>query len=313
MRAIMKVVLEKGLVAEHAHHDYRGGDFVVQNFFQFFNNHPITTILLVLNSLSFLVMRVYWYSSEKFGAELEVFESAPDGGKMYYLVAGCVNQPHSAFCFLADELDGGITLVNYRAVQGCSIKTIAEQVVEDAERHRYDVRVVGISIGDYVARRVEAEIPGAKSVAINPEPDAGILRPYANVASKVGSVLVEALTVPLGWLSAIPWYNGCGNYFSTAFIADQFRDIGFIRSYPNTTKPRLGSYQRVEHATNGTAGVIISERPGKAAGDEFLSNSSIREYFGDVPIAVAKTGHGNTVDGATEFLEAWRELDLEDF
>lgn len=286
---------------------------MVQKVLQFLNSHQIVLTLLFFNTVSFMALRATWFTEGKYGAKLEVLRPAPDGGKMYYLVAGCVNQPHSAFGFIADELAGGITLVNYQAVRGCSIKTIAKQVIEDAKAHDYDVRVIGISVGDYVARRVEAEIPGAKSVAINPEPDASILRPYANVASKVGSVLVEALTFPLGWLSAIPWYNGCGNRFSTAFIADQFRDIGFIRSYPNTTRPRLGNYQRVEHSTKDTVGVIISNRPGKAEGDEFLSNSAIREYFNGVPIAVAKTGHGNTVDGATEFLKAWRELDLKDF
>ncbi len=265
----------------------------------FISSHPALFLIFFVNMLSFAVTRFCWATTGKTGAELEVIRPIADGKKMYYLVAGCVNQPRSAFRFLIDELkDGGVTFVNYQAVRGCNIESIAEQVIADAKEHRYDVRVIGISIGDYVGREVEAQIPNAKSVGINPEPEASVLRPYANIASKVGSVLLEVLTVPLGWLSAIPWYSDCGNRFSTAFIADQFVDIGFARA---------------SYVTGNTEGIIISQRPGKAEGDEFLSNQAISEYFSGVPIAEARTGHGNTVGGADEFLAAWRELDLTDF
>lgn len=250
--------------------------------------------LLLLNSLSFTLVRAVWYFNGALGAELEVYRPAKDGEVMHYLVAGCVNQPHSAFEFLLDELDGGITLVNYRATRGCSMKTIAKQVIADAKAHGYQAKVIGISIGDYVARCVEDALPGTESIGINPEPTAEILRPWARAATVVGSTLAEVATVPLGWASVIPWYNGCGNRFSIAFIADQFRDIGFTTNTPK--------------ATDGVQGIIISERPGKEEGDEFLKNSSIREYFPNAPIVSAKTGHGNTVDGAAEFLKAWHEL-----
>lgn len=264
----------------------------------FIKEHPFLTLAL-LNMLSFCVIRVYWHATKQTGAKLEVVEPAKDGEKMYYLVAGCVNQPEPAFDFLLDELDGGITYVNYDPVRGCNIATIAEQVIADAKRHSYQPRVIGISIGDYVARQVEDAIPGAKSVGINPEPKSSILRPWANLSTKVGSIIAEAASTALGWLSIIPWYNGCGNRFSLAFIADQFQDIGFTYNTP--------------HTTTGTVGVIISERPGKAEGDEFLENSSIKEYFDGVQIVEAKASHGNTVDMADKYLEAWKKLDLSDF
>lgn len=250
--------------------------------------------LLILNSLSFCVARAYWYHSGEVGTRLETWRLADDSEVMNYLVAGCVNQPRSAYDFLLDELEGGVTFVNYQATRGCSMRTIAKQVIADAERHNYQARVIGISIGDYIGRRVEDALPGTESVGINPEPEASILRPWARGATCAGSVLAETLTVPVGWLSVIPWYNGCDNHFSLAFIADQFRDIGLIVNTPK--------------ATDGVKGIIISERPGKAEGDEFLKNSAIREYFPGVPVAQARTGHGNTVDGADEFLRAWKEL-----
>lgn len=260
--------------------------------------HPFLGVLL-LNTLSFCVARVCWYTFGECGADLEVMRPAEDSEKMYYLVAGCVNQPRTAFEFLFDELDGGITLVNYRSAKGCSIRTISKQVIADAKKHGYQARILGISIGDYVSRQVEDAIPGAKSVGINPEPSSKILRPWANVSTKVGSIVAEAASAVMGWTSLIPWYNGCGNRFSTAFIADQFRDIGFVYDAP--------------HTTSGTVGIIVSERPGEDEGDEFLDNSKIREYFDGIPIAEAKASHGNTVDMANKFLEAWRSLPKSDF
>lgn len=249
--------------------------------------------LLALNSLSFCAARAYWHSNEGLGAKFEIYHPAEDGELMFYLVAGCINQPRTAFKFIMDELKevGGVTLVTYRNTRGCSMATIAKQVVRDAEKHHYKVVTIGISIGDYVARVVEDTLPEAKSIPINPEPDSVILQPWARVASKIGSVLVSGLTIPLGWLSLIPWFNGDGNLFSVAFIADQFRDIGFVTNTPRTT--------------SGVLGLIVSEY------DEYLVNSIIRSRFPDVPIAVTPTKHGRTVPNAAEFLKAWRELNLQ--
>lgn len=249
--------------------------------------------LLALNSLSFCAARAYWYASGNLGAKFEVYKEAEDGELMFYLVAGCINQPRTAFKFIMDELKevGGVTLVTYQNTRGCSMSTIAKQVVRDAEEHHYKVVTIGISIGDYVARVVEDNLPEAKSIPINPEPDSVILQPWARIASRIGSVLVSGLTIPLGWLSLIPWLNGDGNLFSTAFIADQFRDIGFVTNTPRTM--------------DGVLGIIISEY------DEYLVNSIIQSRFPDVPIVVTPTKHGRTVPNATEFLGAWQKLKLQ--
>lgn len=247
----------------------------------------------LLNSLSFCAVRAYWYSTGGLGAKLVVIKPAEDGERMFYLVAGCINQPSTAFEFIMNELKelGGVTLVNYRNARGCSMTTIAKQVVRYIKKHRYQAVTIGISIGDYVARVVEDELPEAKSIPINPEPDSDILRPWARTASRVGSVLVSGATMLLGWASLIPWLNGDGNLFSTAFIADQFRDIGFITNAPRTT--------------DGALGLIISEH------DEYLVNTIIKERFPDIPIAVTYTKHGKTGPNAAEFLTAWQELKLQ--
>ena len=148
--------------------------------YSFLKEHPIICVL-ILNALSFCAARTYWYVTGGCGADFEVMRPAEDGEKMYYLVAGCVNQPRAAFEFLFDELDGGITLVNYHSARGCSIRSISKQVIKDAKRHNYQARIIGISIGDYVSRQVENAIPDAKSVGINPEPTSNILHPWANV------------------------------------------------------------------------------------------------------------------------------------
>lgn len=243
--------------------------------------------LAALNSLTYVGARAYWYSHGDVGARLEVVRDAEDSGIMNYFVAGNVNQPSTAFKFLEDKI-GGITYVTYSELRGCSMRQITRQVIADARRQGCRIRVFGISIGDYVSRFAEAELTEVETVAINPEPHPKILKPYAQYGLKVVTPVMEALTVPLGWLSHVPLPLAKNHTFSLAFLADQWRDIAYCSDAPQIT-------------TN-TIGVICS------SDDEFLQNDVIAEYFDGAPIAVIDSRHGDTEGNAEAYAEAVEKL-----
>lgn len=219
-----------------------------------------------------------------------------------YLVAGCGNQPESAFQFILPYLkDYGVTMVDYLPGHVCDMETIAEQVVNDAKLHDYQrILVIGISIGDYVGRIAENRLGKiAYSIGINPEPDSRLLKTWAKVALRVGVPVAEAVSCAAGWLSKIRWYSDCGNHFSSTFIVSQFREIAFRRDAPRVSKRMLG--------------MILAEadqKNGKGEDEFLLGRDAMRKYFGKhVPIYSAKgVGHGNTVKGAFAYERAWKEL-----
>lgn len=243
----------------------------------------ILVVLLLINSVSFMVCRAAWYMSGAVAAKLQLVRGA-SSKVMNYFVAGNVNQPERAFKFLEDKIDGGITYVTYSEKKGCSMRQIAEQVIDDADILGCKARIFGISIGDYVSRLAEEQLDDVETIAINPEPHPSILKPYANYGLKIVTPIMEVLTIPAGWLSYIPCIRG----FSLAFLADQWRDIAYCRDAPMETAMTLG--------------VICSTE------DEFLQNDVIEEYFKGVPIVYANCNHGNTEDRADEYIRAWEEL-----
>ena len=164
------------------------------------------------------------------------------------------------------------------------MKQIVNQVLADARQRNCRVRIIGISIGDYVGRFAEAELDDVETVAINPEPRSNILKPYAGVGLKFVAPLMEGLTVPFGWFSYIPCIRG----FSFAFLADQWRDIGYCFDAPRVT--------------SHTIGVICS------SDDEFLRNAKIEECFEGVPIVVVEGRHADTQGNADAYAEAWDQL-----
>lgn len=239
---------------------------------------------LLINSITYVCARAYWYKTGKVAADLQVVREVGDSGIMNYFVAGNINQPERAFKFLEGKIDGGITYVTYAELRGCSMKQIVDQVLADARQTGCKVRIFGISIGDYVGRFAESDLDNVETVAINPEPHPDILKPYANIGLKILTPAMEGLTVPLGWLSHIPCIRG----FSFAFLADQWRDIAYCSNAP--------------HVTDCTIGVICS------SDDEFLQNSVIEGYFRDVPIITINSGHGDTQGNGEAYAKAWDEL-----
>lgn len=244
---------------------------------------------LLINAFSCAVVRGQWHATGGTGANLVVVKPAGESNTMNYYVAGCVNQPEAAFEFMVNDLDGGVTYVNYHATRGCNMKTIADQVIADAKERKYTkVRVIGISVGDYVGRWAEQELDNVETIAINPEPSAILLQPWAKTASFWGGHAANVVSYGLGWISLIPFYPTVGGRFSLAFIAEQFCEIGSVNDAP--------------HAVEHTLGVINS------TDDQFLDNEEIEGYFYEVPVEYAESDHGNTVDKAAEYIGAWSAL-----
>ncbi len=260
---------------------------------------------LIINAASHLLIQIKWRLAGENGADLVLAQTPrEDGvanrGVMIYLVAGCGNQPEQAFEFLMPDLvDYGVTYVNYRPDRGCDMRLIANQVVADIKQHNYQkVLVIGCSIGDYVGRVCEAELGDrVYTIAINPEPDSSLLKPWAKVATRVGVPIGILLTTAAGWVSQWQLYSDCENHFSFDFMVSQFGQIGFRHDAPK--------------ACDNLLGIIVAEPDVDDKGeDEFLQGrEAMRAYFDNIVVySAVGAGHGNTVKGASAYKEAWDKL-----
>ena len=247
----------------------------------------LALLIAVLNSVTYAAARYLWYKSGQFAAKLMVAKPVDESNVMNYYVAGNINQPDVAFKFMENDLEGGITYVMYRENRGCDMRAIARQVIADAKAHGYQARVIGISIGDLVGRYAEAELKDAETIAINPEPDPRFLKPWARWTLRIVAPVMEVLSILCGWLSQLPLARG----FSLAFLADQWWEIAYRTETP-TEKGK-------------TLGVICSTR------DEFLDNETIEFHYDGIPLEYADTNHGNTVDTAEAYIDAWKRLQKE--
>lgn len=255
--------------------------------------------LAIINSLSFCFARCVSYLTGGFGAILRVLRPAQRGKQMYYLVPGFLNQGETAFEFLLDELSGGITLVNYRPTWGCSMRKITKQVARHADTHDYRPFIVGISIGDYVARGVTVVGSEVQSVPIDPEPHSSLLVPRVRIALRLGAIVTYVLTVILGWLSLIPWYSRYRNRFSLAFIADQLFATGFT---PGATNDLWRKH--------GVLGIIVSQKPTDSPenSDTVIDSSRLTRYFLRQKLVKVTARYAKTVEYGDKYLAAWRQI-----
>lgn len=246
-------------------------------------------IILLLNAVSFALSRLYWHLSGQTGATLSLRRAAREDKVMYYLVAGNLNQAHEAFRFLEDSLEGGITIVDYEYLRGYNRKHIVQQIINDIRLYQYKPVVIGISMGDMIARDLAAYFPDIESYAICPASDVRFLQPYVRIGLTALMPLAELLTIPLGWLSYLPIVpTGAGN-FSLATLFDQWTHI---------------AYQGKRPPSKQTKGVIL------ALQDQFLDINKIPANYPNAVIVYADADHANTaLDGkAPAFLKAWKEI-----
>lgn len=245
-------------------------------------------VLEIINVASFMIVRIF----NEPATRLEVVRTAKPGERMNYLIAGTFNHPGTAFESLVDDMEGGITLVNFSTMSWNAMQ-MAGVLRKNIVQHDYAAVLYPISVGDKVARWLEWKMPMAdlKVVSINPCPSPTVLKPSVRRFAKVAVPLYQAACYALGWISATPYFpsaDGSLNY-SMILFADQLKEV--LRD-------------DAPHEIGHTIGVIESTQ------DELLDNAEVDDYFGkDVPYFVVKARHADTVNKAREYNEALRQIE----
>lgn len=207
---------------------------------------------------------------------------------MNYLIAGMLNQPQYAFRFLLRDIEGGYTFAQYSAL-GWSVEDTARRIAHDVYKNRYNATIYTISVGDQVARYLEAMLGDrVKIVAINPCSNPKFLRPLFYYGARIVAPLFQVVChLALGWISVIPFLYVDKCRYSLMLLADQIQEI---------------AYGNPPTINRNTVAVICSEA------DEFLLNEQIIQYFSGIPTAYVPTTHGRTVEKPTAYLDAVRDL-----
>lgn len=203
---------------------------------------------------------------------------------MNYLIAGTGNQSESAFGFLLDELEGGITFVHYRNT-GYNPKYVAQDIIRDAKANDYQVRLWTISVGDQVARYVEAseQIENLAAVGINPCSSSEIAKPSLRHGLQLILPPVGTLVTLTGWLGTVEFIPLPGNLYSLDLLFDQACNV---------------AYGKPPHVVDHTQAIVISEQ------DQCLSETEIENYFPETFTVYIDTTHGDTAGAASEYLKA---------
>ena len=259
----------------------------------------ILVTVLCLNSVSFTLYRIVWLNSLDGKSADLVCTTAADASsaEMTYLVAGNLNQPTAAFAFLEPELDGNVTYAPF-GVCGWQAQATAEQILDDISEHGYTkVNVYTISLGDHVARYIEAGIDDSECslqvYAINPCPTAEAVKQPLRGLLTASVVPFEGVCYALGWLSIIPVIPTPGDNYSLILLADQYWEIVF---------------DDAPHDISHTVGVVCSYPTPDAVDDGILLNAVLQEYYQDVPVVMVETSHGDTIGQAEKYLQAIRVL-----
>lgn len=224
----------------------------------------------------------------RLGCQLVQWRKARSAKTMTYLISGLFDQPQHAFRFLAKEIRGGLTYVQYKSF-GWSVEQTAQQIAHDICKNGYQATIYTISVGDKVARHLENILGDAvKVIAINPCTYPRFLKPFFYYGSRVAAPLLQiACHLLLGWLSTIPLIDLGGGKYSLILLADQLMAIAY------NTPPQ---------ATKRTIAVICSKD------DEFLQNDQIRTCFHSTPKTTIHTKHAQTSERPDIYLDAIRSL-----
>lgn len=236
--------------------------------------------LLLVNALGFAGWRAFADRAMK----CVQYQGPRPGKAMNYLIAGNVAQPAQAFAFLLGDLEGEVVFCNYRQ-GGWNARLSAEEICRDMNMRISGlggdtlVRIYAISCGDIVARYLEsmsALVPYAQIeiVAINPAPEAKVLKPYARWGLRIVAPLIEVACHAAGFLSCIPLIPSKGSWHSPILLADQWMEI---------------AYAKPPHKTALTTGVILSSH------DAFLVNEEVSEYFSEVRKIEIAAEHATTL------------------
>lgn len=254
----------------------------------------VILVVVVLNILSFAAARVYWWLSGKTGGEFEPhlaeqINQAAGEQTMTYLIAGNLAQPESAFKFMEAEFGQNYTYVSF-GIYGWDAKTAAKYIAEDVKEHNYRARVFTISLGDHVARYLEADtdLRGKLEIyAINPCPNRSVLQKPYDTVLRFCVPLAKGVCYALGWASVLPVIPCDGGNYSLILLIDQFYGIYY-------DSPPLGASQ--------TYGIICSKR------DEFICNEIVERIYLDAEITEIDTAHGDTIGESSKYSDAISSL-----
>lgn len=199
----------------------------------------ITSIrcLLVLNALSFTLARVLLGQNGGLAGTLEPHVSDENCREMVYLIAGNLNQPEPAFKFMMSEVGPNWTYVNFGTL-GWSVKSTAKAIIKDIREHNYKARVFAISVGDQVARYLEAELgEEIKIYNINPCSTRMALQPKWRALTSLALPVEAICHLIFGWLSVIPFIEiGGGKNYSLITLIDQYWAMAYNHLPLGTTE-----------------------------------------------------------------------------
>ncbi len=250
---------------------------------------PYLVLILPLLLINFLTHFVYFYRAG--GAYLQQI-SPPRTGKMTYLIAGNLNQPLTAFRFLADEIMGeGVTAVNYLP-SGFKPERIAGQIIKDIDENYYHAVVYTISVGDqvghYIRRVCDNKVP---VIAINPCTTPIFLKKPIYYVMKIFTPILMIIDWALGWLSEIKWIPASGNRYSLTLLFTQWFQIAY------------GPHVSFRKDQTIPLGIICSRR------DEFLDNDNIDMVYPQATTEYIDSTHGNTINDGKKYLAGIRALE----
>lgn len=247
----------------------------------------IILAVLLLNTLSFIVARIWWGLSGAMAATMRKHVEDESDKTMTYLVAGNLNQPQPAFEFLLSEISPNYTYMEFDR-WGWNAHSTADAIISDIREYGYEAKVITISVGDHVARYLEEELGDEIEIySINPCSSRKALQPKWRALTSL-ALPVELLCHIIGWPTVIPFIpvKG-GESYSLITLIDQYWTM---------------AYSKAPLRTSGTSGILLSEN------DEFLKNDYLKELFDGASIVEVETSHADTIGSAEKYLEGMRGL-----
>lgn len=251
---------------------------------------PYFVLILPLLLINFFTHLIHFYHAG--GAYLQQISPPQTNRHMSYLIAGNLNQPLTAFRFMANEImSDGVTAVNYLP-SGFKPEYIADQIIRDIDENYYHAVVYTISVGDQVGHYIR-RICGNKVpvIAINPCTTPIFLKKPIYYALRIFAPVLVVIGWLLGWLSEIKWIPASGNRYSLTLLFAQWFQIAY--------GPRV-SFRKDQTMP---LGIICSRR------DEFLNNDNIKMVYPQAITEYIDSTHGNTIGDGNKYLSGIRALE----
>lgn len=249
----------------------------------------IMRVLVLLNILSFALMRFWWLMTGQLGAKLIFSRRKPTGSQRKLVIYLTEGQAFSAMTFgmiKAELPDWDCAKVRYKSV-GWDAKATARAIALETRR-RPQVAVFAVGVTDHVARYLE-EMPignNLKIYAINPCSNRQALRPKRRLCLTVATPILDMTCYLFGWISIIPLIPVVTGNFSLMLMADYYHVMVF--DVPPTTVTQ-------------TCGVIVRKRPGRY----------LKQLFHDTSILRVEPQKGTLAASSADFREIQQLLELE--